>query len=167
VLSLCSPCLCGEFFFYPENGNAPFYNNNGLVYLIQGRCPEALEQYRNSLKIRERLAPGSLAVAQSYNNIGEVYKAQGKLPEALEQYRNSLEIRERLAPDSLAVAASYSNIGTVYYAQGQLLKALDLFRMAYTKGNCCSAATAKNRLRCPENSRVGGDCEIIQTGHKG
>jgi hypothetical protein len=25
VLSLCSPCLCGEFFFYPENGNAPSY----------------------------------------------------------------------------------------------------------------------------------------------
>ncbi|MFN8812753.1 MAG: tetratricopeptide repeat protein, partial [Acidobacteriota bacterium] len=79
-------------------------NNVGKVLRDQGELGLALEAFRQSLAIRERLAsadPGNatwqrdLSVAQ--NNVGKVLRDQGELGLALEAFRQSLAIAERLA----------------------------------------------------------------------
>ncbi len=72
--------------------------------MAQGKLPEALKSYRDSLAIRDRLAkadPGNAGwqrdLAVSYEKLGDVLAAQSRLPEALKSHRDSLAIRDRLA----------------------------------------------------------------------
>jgi tetratricopeptide (TPR) repeat protein len=65
---------------------------------------KALEQYRESLKIRQRLAAADPRDARaqrdlsvSFDNIGDVLLQQGEVEKALEQYREGLKIAQRLA----------------------------------------------------------------------
>src|SRR5262249_36722783 len=80
------------------------FDNVAKVLADQGRLDEALEAYRNSLAIRERLAavnPGNTDwqrdLSFSFDNIAKVLADQGRLDEALEAHRDSLAIAERLA----------------------------------------------------------------------
>jgi len=66
----------------------------------QGDLVGALESYRDSLGIREKLAsqdPENAGrqhdLSVSYDNIGNILKDQGDLVRALESYRDSLAIR--------------------------------------------------------------------------
>jgi tetratricopeptide (TPR) repeat protein len=74
------------------------------VLVAPGNLAEALQSFRDSLAIRERLAqadPGNAGwqrdLSVSYNKIGNVLVAQGNLPEALKSFREDLAIANRLA----------------------------------------------------------------------
>jgi hypothetical protein len=74
------------------------------VQQAQGNLPAALQSYRDSLAIRDRLAksdPGNAGwqrdLSVSFNNVGDVQQAQGNLPAALQSYRDGLTIRDQLA----------------------------------------------------------------------
>ena len=80
------------------------FDEQSDVLVAQGNLPAALDSYRASLRIAERLAqadPGNAGwqrdVSVSHNKIGEVLVAQGNLPAALDSYRASMRIAERLA----------------------------------------------------------------------
>jgi predicted negative regulator of RcsB-dependent stress response len=79
------------------------YDEIGSVLVAQGNLTAALQAYRDSLAIRERLAkdPGDADwqrdLAVSYSKVGDVLVAQGNLTEALQAYRDSQTILERLA----------------------------------------------------------------------
>jgi tetratricopeptide (TPR) repeat protein len=79
-------------------------NKIGDVLVDQGNLPAALDSFRASHAIFERLAqadPGNAGwqrdVSVSHEKIGDVLVAQGNLPAALDSFRASLKIRERLA----------------------------------------------------------------------
>src|SRR6202022_1022523 len=79
------------------------YDNIGGVLEAQGKLDEALEAYRDSLAIVDRLIAADRTNTQwqrglsvCYNRVGNVLLAQGKLEEALKAYRDGLAIAERL-----------------------------------------------------------------------
>jgi CHAT domain-containing protein/Tfp pilus assembly protein PilF len=100
-------------------------NNLGNVACNRGDLDVAQDFYLRSLKIRERLAPGSLDVATSLYNLGSVAWHRGELDAAQDFFLRSLKIQERLAPDSLNVAMSLSNLGNVAWNRGDLDAAQD------------------------------------------
>ncbi len=80
------------------------YNKVGDILAAQGEGAGALQSYRESLAIRERLAaqdPSNAGwqrdLSVSYNKVGDILAAQGEGAGALQSYRESLAIRERLA----------------------------------------------------------------------
>jgi len=82
------------------------------------------------LEIKEKHAPGSLAVANGLTNLGNVASDQGDLEVAGDYHRRALEIKEKHAPGSLNVAASLTNLGNVALGQGDLPAAMNYLRRA-------------------------------------
>jgi hypothetical protein len=71
-------------------------NNLGDVLEAQGKLPEALEAYQQTLTILKRLAEQDRSnvgwqrdLSVSYENVGGVLAAQGKITEALKSYQQS------------------------------------------------------------------------------
>lgn len=71
-----------------------------------------------ALKIRERLAPGSLELAGSLANMGLLRSDAGELAEAQAFHEKALAIQERVAPGSLDVAMTLNNLGIVAGQRG-------------------------------------------------
>ncbi|HUV04759.1 MAG TPA: tetratricopeptide repeat protein [Armatimonadota bacterium] len=125
-----------------QRGLSISYGKVGDVLVAQGDLGAALESYRASLAIRERLAasdPGNASLQRdlsiSQEKIGDVLRAQGDLGAALESYRVSLAISERLAASDPGNAAwqrdlsvSQGKVGDVLRAQGNLGVALESYR---------------------------------------
>jgi tetratricopeptide (TPR) repeat protein len=121
-----------------QTGLAVAYDEVGNVLVAQGKLSEALQAYRDSLAIRERLAkadPGNAGwqreLSVSYIKVGEVLVAQGKLSEALQGYRDSLAITERLAkadPGNAGwqrdLAVSHANLAWTHLKLGEAPEAL-------------------------------------------
>jgi tetratricopeptide (TPR) repeat protein len=112
------------------------------VLVAQGNLTAALQAYRDSLGIFERLAkadPGNAGwqrdLSVSYEKVGDVLVAQGNLTAALQAHRDSLDIRERLAKADPGhagwqrdLSVSYYKVGNVLVAQGNLTAALQAYR---------------------------------------
>jgi tetratricopeptide (TPR) repeat protein len=121
-----------------ERDRAVLLNEIGDVLVAQGDLSGALESYRASLAIIERLAeadPNNAGwrrdLSVSHNNIGDVLVAQGDLSGALESYRASLAIAERLVetdPNNAGwrrdLSVSYERIGDLEDARGDIVAAI-------------------------------------------
>ncbi len=105
---------------------------NRLGNLAKGRgdFEAAALLFRQSLEIRERLAPASLLVGKSLSNLGGVLARIGELDRARRNLERALEIKERLAPGELTVSYTCSNLGNVAIAEGDLAAAEDYYRQA-------------------------------------
>ena len=68
--------------------------------------------YQEAVKIQERLAPVSLAVAETYKDIGNKLYEQDNLEGAMNEFQKALMIQEHLAPTELSEAA-YSTSATL------------------------------------------------------
>jgi tetratricopeptide (TPR) repeat protein len=114
----------------------------GNVFSAQDNYAAALQSYRDSSAILDRLArgdPGN-AVWRGYLSIcdfkiGYALQAQGHLAEALQSYRESLTIRRRLAEADqtntdwqAGLVLAYDGIGNVLETQGDLAQALDNYK---------------------------------------
>jgi tetratricopeptide (TPR) repeat protein len=117
------------------------FNALGDVQVAQDNLAGALESYRASLAIRERLARADAGnagwqrdLSVSYDRIGDVQRAQGNPAAALVSYRASLAVAERLARDAgnagwqHDLSVSHNKIGDVQGAQGNLAGALESYR---------------------------------------
>jgi CHAT domain-containing protein/Tfp pilus assembly protein PilF len=107
-------------------------NNLGVVARNRGDLVKAEEYHNQALAIKEKLAPGSLDLADSLNNLGLVAQDRGHLAEAEEKYHRALEIEEKLAPGSLNLAESLNNLGDVASARGDLATGEEYYRRAST-----------------------------------
>lgn len=76
-----------------------------------------------ALKIRQRLAPGSLELAGSLANMGLLRSDAGELAEAQAFHEKALSIQECVAPGSLDVAMTLNNLGNVAGERGLHQKA--------------------------------------------
>jgi CHAT domain-containing protein/tetratricopeptide (TPR) repeat protein len=104
----------------------------GDVCLHQANLESAEQYFLQALEIRQRLRPGSLAVAASFAKLGNVISNRGDPDRAEEYFRNALEIRQSFAPGGLRVADSLINLGMVEFARGRLAEAERFLRQALT-----------------------------------
>jgi len=96
--------------------NASTYYNLGNVYSMDGRIPEALESYRQALRINPDYP-------DVYNSLGVILFRQGKAEEAIGQYREALKRNP-------AYANAYFNMGLARVAQGRIDEALACYDQA-------------------------------------
>ena len=131
-------------------------SEHGKVLQARGNLDEALESYRTSLAVGERLVASDSNnplwlrnLVQAQDGVAGVLLVQGKLDEALESYRASLSISERFAAAEGGewqrdVAGSRDKIGNVLLAQGKLDEALESYRAALAIAERLAAASGSN-----------------------
>lgn len=113
----------------------------GATNFIIGDTTEALNNYLETLKIRQRMnnKPG---VSQTYNAIGEIYCKQGRYDEAMEKHIAALSIIQDTGFKAIGweKAYAYQCIGNVYEKKGDEAKlkgdrvlATQLFKKALEK----------------------------------
>ncbi len=96
----------------------------GNAVRLQSRLDEAAQIQDRALKIRERLAPDSLAVADSLHHLAMVANDRGD-PEAMSEYlRRALAILERWPPDSLEMANVQSVLAIQAMDRGHFAEAV-------------------------------------------
>jgi class 3 adenylate cyclase len=95
-----------------SKGEAYALKNIGITYYFQGKYLEALETYRQSLKIFTDMQD-NVGIANLYSNIGVVYYDQGDDIKALENYLQSLKFAE-MSGDKLRMLTALNNVGGVY-----------------------------------------------------
>jgi tetratricopeptide (TPR) repeat protein len=88
----------------------------------------AVEAYhRRALAIRERIAPGSVLVAQSLVQLGNGRAEQGDLQGAIALLQTAIELLDRESPLGDEMFGALRSLGGTYYDAG----ILDLSRLAY------------------------------------
>ena len=130
-----------------------------------GDLPEAVDRYRKSVAIFDRL--GDLTgVADVHSNIGQLYRRMGRWEESLAEYRASLALRERIGHQR-GIATCHNNIGEVYRTRGQPELAIPEYEQAIrvlgTIGAAADAAVVFMNLGAArvESGDVGGGRESL------
>ena len=95
-----------------RQGQAYALKSIGQIYKKQAKYLEALDYYRQSIKIFEEIKD-NVGVSNLYNNIGNIYYDQSDDVKALENYLQSLKFAE-LSGDRLRMLSALNNIGGVY-----------------------------------------------------
>jgi tetratricopeptide (TPR) repeat protein len=100
-----------------------------MLYKQLNMHDEALQQYKNALKIREYLADKDRtnadrqsALARQFVRIAELLRAIQDKAGALENYRSALTIRERLANRFPDERDHQRQLADTYGAMGDILK---------------------------------------------
>ena len=81
---------------------------------------QAEELYARALVIHERVAPGSLAVAQTLHNIGLVHRQRGDSVRAEDYLSRALELKERWEPEGVGSANTLEALGNLASRAGRL-----------------------------------------------
>lgn len=100
-------------------------NNYGIRNETVGDIPKALDNYNQSLKIREELKDKQ-GIASSLNNIGLVYSNQGLTDQALIYFNKSLQIATEV-DNKESIATTLNNIGLTYSNLGDIPKVLEYY----------------------------------------
>jgi predicted TPR repeat methyltransferase len=90
-------------------------NDEGVALMNQGRLDEALDRWREALRLKE--------TAEVHNNLGYLHAARGEWDQALASYRRALELKP-------AFADALNNLGIACFQKGQLDDAARCFRQA-------------------------------------
>jgi len=99
-----------------EPGNSTSWSALGLTYAKLGQHSQAVEAYREALRIDPKRAG-------LWYYLGNAYGVLGDQPNQIEAYRKALQIDPKYAN-------AWNNLGTVYGGTGQQDKAIDAFREA-------------------------------------
>ena len=137
--------LCGS----NSEVHAQLLNSQGVLFHKMRNDPKALEYFRESLAIRQKVwGTEHFIVTESLNNIGIILMEQGEYNQALEYYRKVLVAKEKLlSPDHPSTANTHNNIGIAYRRQGEYVQALD----AYSK-----SLAIDTKALGPQHPDVGG-----------
>ncbi len=114
--------VLGKFYLKKQ---AEVFNNIGYLKHNQGDIKAAIENYRRSLNIQEKIND-KVGLAASLNNLGNVYQNQGESDTALVYFIKAIRVTES-SKDNRGMAYSYDNIGNVYLYKGLINKALEYF----------------------------------------
>ncbi len=98
------------------NNNHSIFNNLGVCYKELKKYPEALNNFKNAIKIKPNYA-------EVYNNIGIVYKSIENFTEAIFNYKKAIQLK----PD---YAEAYNNLGIIYLDKEEYDEAKNLFEKA-------------------------------------
>ncbi len=95
-----------------RNGLALAYKNTGIVFYMQSKNVEAIQNWNSALSIYKEV-DDKVGHANILSNLGAIYFNQGVDAKAIEYYLQSLKLAEEIN-DSLRLATVLMNIGTVY-----------------------------------------------------
>ncbi len=101
----------------------------GIIFMIKGNDPEALQYLFAALKIREENGD-ELGMSYTENNLGIIYLNQHSYQEALDHYTKALNIRLKYNDKSGAVA-SYNNIGVANDLMNNYQQALKYYSESF------------------------------------
>ncbi len=87
----------------------------GLKYESERKYKDAIEAYKQAVKIKPHYV-------DAYLNLGQVHYKLGKYPEAVDVYKQALKMR----PDM----QTYNKLGTLYIVSGKYSEAIDIFEQA-------------------------------------
>jgi CHAT domain-containing protein len=90
----------------------------------------AQEQIEGALDIRERWAPGGVAVARSFDDLGLITYFQGDLNKAIMYFEKSIAISSLLQPVSRSMASALFRLAAMLSFKGELTKAQTLCQQA-------------------------------------
>lgn len=131
----------------PSDPNvAAVYNNIGLCHYYLGQIEEALENYKESLKIYDSVyQPNHEHSAYIYNNMGAALSEANRIKEAILQHERALTIYQHSYETSyhLDVAQTHSDLADAFLRTGKI-------DAAYTHLN--SVFEIYNHINLPENS---------------
>jgi tetratricopeptide (TPR) repeat protein len=91
-------------------------NELGAELAAQGQVTDAIEQYRQALKLKPDFP-------EAHNNLGITLASQGRATEAIEHYRQALKSK----PD---YAKAHNNLGAALASRGQVDQAIEQFQQA-------------------------------------
>lgn len=103
-------------------------NNTGYLANSQGDILKALEYFRKSLFIQEKINDKK-GVAESLNNIGAIYKKQGSIKRALEHYQKGLAINKEIG-NKEGEGTALNNIAGIYDTRDEIQKALVYYSLS-------------------------------------
>ncbi|MCK5535145.1 tetratricopeptide repeat protein, partial [bacterium] len=126
------------------------YYNLGIIYEKRGMVKEAIQMYRETLKIEPnfQIVENRLNVLcqrefikqntrdfEGYKKLGEYYFKNYDYPEAIGAYTECLEINDKLKLRDndrkiVDISSVYYNLGKAYFSQGDYDKAAGEFRKA-------------------------------------
>jgi tetratricopeptide (TPR) repeat protein len=118
MLSLWSHQYAGKFTNQPtlwtytleRNPEAwPAHNNVGNYLSSLGRVDEAMDHFRNVIRINPR-------IPAAYNNLGNGYQKLGRYSEAIEQYQIAISISPDYEQPHQAMALALGRMGKVFEA---------------------------------------------------
>jgi tetratricopeptide (TPR) repeat protein len=92
------------------------YNNRGDVYSRFDRHQDAIEDYKQAIRIKPSLA-------EAHYNLGAAHAKLGRWQEAMEAYKQAIRIK----PDDLE---SHNNLGAAYAKLGRWQEAIDVLKQA-------------------------------------
>lgn len=115
-----------------DNFRAALYNNKGTVYWTMAEYDKAIEYFRKTQAIMEKVQGYKHPiVAQMLNNIGFVFSTLGQYDKAITNFRKSLAVlEEALGPDHPDVALTLTNLGRVLAKRGEHTSALKYLRQS-------------------------------------
>ena len=97
----------------------------GACRFNQGNTEDALDAYRQALKVAEEVREGGLA-AEACNGMGQVLAGRGESREALDSYEKALALSRAQGDRELgSVAASLTGLASFHRRRGEPQKALD------------------------------------------
>ncbi|MEO6406780.1 MAG: adenylate/guanylate cyclase domain-containing protein, partial [Ferruginibacter sp.] len=124
------------------DGEAYALKNMAITNYFQGKYPEALDYYNQSLNIFIG-NKNVVGMANIYSNIGVIYYDQGDDAKALENYLKALKYAE-LSGDKLRMLTTLNNVGGVYnQREATYDKALEYYLKALP---ICEELGKKNEL---------------------
>lgn len=106
------------------------FDNLGELSYKRGDLAGAADNYQRALRIREKLAPGSLVVTVSLSSLGIVARPRGDLSKSEDYLNRALVIHRSLARGSLAEAATLNGLGNVTRQRGNLAKAEEYYHQS-------------------------------------
>ena len=115
-----------EEFGAEERDRALLLNNLGNVYFEKRELKKALDYYRMSLAIREKIND-YLSISGSYNNIGIVYRYMHEYSTALAYFQKSLNQSEKCG-HIWGMIFPLDNMGELYFAIGELEKSVQTYK---------------------------------------
>jgi tetratricopeptide (TPR) repeat protein len=89
------------------------YKNRGDVYLEQGKCDRAINDYSMAINLR----PG---FAVAYNNLGNVYGSMGKFDNAVDEYSSAIKFEPDYPIPYWNRSKAYSELGKFELAEKDL-----------------------------------------------
>jgi len=95
---------------------AKVHNNLGVALLQTGRVPEAIEQFKQALKIE----PNN---AYAHNILGNAFFQTDHIPEAIEQFEQALKIKPKFAE-------AHNGLGVALLQTGHIPEAIEQFELA-------------------------------------
>lgn len=110
-------------------GEANCLNIKGIVYWITGNYPDALQNFLQSLEIREQIHDG-LGMALAYMNMGIIYSEQKEYAEAI-SYTQQAKILSQEIGDTLHFIYTLVNLGDYFEKTNQLDSAREYTQRAY------------------------------------